>query len=70
MDKFVGQFTDWLFKVAIIYLNDSTKSVFLEIVHLDCSGAAVHSHPISKISLENTGGKVIILVKLQTDWLE
>ena len=33
---------------------------------LDCSEAAVHSHPFWKISPENTGGRVILLVKLQT----
>ena len=33
---------------------------------LDCSEAAVHSHPFSKISPENTGGRVLLLVKLQT----
>ena len=26
-----GQITDWLLRVAIIYQNDSTKNVFLEI---------------------------------------
>ena len=26
-----GQITNWLFRVAIIYYNDSTKNVFLEI---------------------------------------
>ena len=33
---------------------------------LDCSEAAVHSHSFSKISPENTGGRVLLLVKLQT----
>ena len=31
------------------------------------SEAAVYSHPFSKISLGNTGGTVLLLVKLQTD---
>ena len=34
---------------------------------LNCSEAAVHSHSFSRISPENTGGRVILLVKLQTD---
>ena len=37
---------------------------------LDCSEAAVYSHPFSKISAENTGGRVLILVKLETDCSE
>ena len=37
---------------------------------LDCSEAAVHSHPFLKVSPENTGGRVLLLVKLQTDCLE
>ena len=45
-------------------LNDSTKNVFLEIFCLNCSEAAVHSHPFSKISPGNTGGRVLFLVKL------
>ena len=32
---------------------------------LDCSEAAVHSYPFSKISPENTGGRVLLLVQLQ-----
>ena len=32
---------------------------------LKCSEAAVHSHPFSKILQENTGGRVLLLVKLQ-----
>ena len=36
----------------------------------DCSEAAVHSHLFSKIFPENTGGMVLVLVKLQTDCLE
>ena len=37
---------------------------------LDCSEAAVHSHPFLKVSPENTGGRVLLLVKLQTDCSE
>ena len=37
---------------------------------LDCSEAAVHSHPFSNISPENAGGRVLLLVKLQTDCSE
>ena len=36
------------------------KNVFLETFCLDCSEAAVHSHPFSKFSPGNTGGKVIL----------
>ena len=42
----------------------------LQAAILDCSEAAVHSHPFSKISPGNTGGRVILLVKLQTDCSE
>ena len=65
-----GQITDWLFRVAIIYLNDSTKNVFLKIFGLECPEAAVHSHPFSKIYSRNTSSRVILLVKLQTDYSE
>ena len=37
---------------------------------LDCSEAAVDSHPFSKISPGNTGGRVLLLVNLQTDCSE
>ena len=33
----------------------------------DCSEAAVHSYLFSKISPENTGGRVLLLVKFPTD---
>ena len=36
----------------------------------DCSEAAVHSHTFSKISPENTGDRVLHLVKLQSDCSE
>ena len=39
----------------------------LQAAILGCSEAAVHSHPFSKISPENTAGRVLLLVKLQTD---
>ena len=32
-----------------------------------CSEAAFHSHPFSKIYPENSGVRVLLLVKLQTD---
>ena len=35
-----------------------------------CSQAAVHSHPFKKISPENLGVRVLLLVKLQTDCSE
>ena len=37
---------------------------------LDCSEAAVHSDPFLKISPENAGGRVLLLVKLETDCSE
>ena len=37
---------------------------------LDCSEVAIDSHPFSKISPENTGGRILLLVKLQTDCSE
>ena len=37
---------------------------------MDCSEPAVHSHPFSKISPENTGGRVLLLVRLETDCSE
>ena len=44
--------------------------ITLQAAILDCSEAAVHSHPFSKISPGNTGGRVLFLVKLQTDCSE
>ena len=41
--------------------------ITLQAAILDCSEAAVHSHPFSKISPENTGGRVLLLVRLQTN---
>ena len=35
-----------------------------------CSEAAVHSHPFLKSSPENSGVRVLLLVKLQTDCSE
>ena len=43
------------------------NQITLQAAILDCSEAAVHSHPFSKISPENTGGRVLLLNKLQTD---
>ena len=37
---------------------------------LDCSGAAVYSHPFPKIYPENTGGRVLFMDKLLTDCSE
>ena len=42
----------------------------LQAAFLDCSEAAVHSHLYSKIYLENTSGRVLFLVKLETDCSE
>ena len=44
--------------------------ITLQAAILDCSEAAVHSHPFLKISPENTGGRVLFLVKLETDCSE
>ena len=41
--------------------------ITLQAAILDCSEAAVHSHPFSEISSGNTVGTVLLLVKLQTD---
>ena len=44
--------------------------ITLQAAILDCLEAAVHSHPFSKISPGNTGDRVLLLVKLQTDCSE
>ena len=44
--------------------------ITLQAAILDCLEAAIHSHPFSKISPENTGGRVLLFVKLQTDCSE
>ena len=44
--------------------------ITLQAAILDCSEAVVHSYPFSTISPENTGGWVLLLVKLQTDCSE
>ena len=49
------------------------KQIFIvinRIAILDCSEASVHSHPFSESSRENRGGRVLLLVKLQTDCSE
>ena len=46
------------------------NQITLQAAILDCSEAAVHSHPFSKISPENTGGRVLLLSKLQSDCSE
>ena len=53
-------------KLIVIVLNRIT----LQAAILDCLETGFHSHPFSKISLENTGGRVILLVKLKTDCSE
>ena len=35
-----------------------------------CSEAAIHSHPFLKIYTENSGVRVLLLVKLQTNYPE
>ena len=44
--------------------------ISLQAATLDCSGAAVHSHLFPKVYPENTGGRVLFLVKLLTDCSE
>ena len=44
--------------------------IILQAVILDCSEAAVHPHPFSKISPVNTGNRDLLLVKEQTDCSE
>ena len=44
--------------------------ITLQAAVLNCSEAAVHSHPFPKISPGNNGGRVLLLVKLQTDCSE
>ena len=44
--------------------------ITLQAAIMDCSGAAVHCHPFPKISPGYTGGRVLLLVKLQTDCSE
>ena len=46
------------------------NQITLQAAILDFSEAAVHNDSFSKISPENTGGKVLLLVKLQTDCSE
>ena len=40
------------------------NQITLQTAILDCSEAAVHSHPFLKISPEKTGGRVLLLFKL------
>ena len=47
-----------------------SNRIILQAAILDCSEAAVHSHPFSEISPGNTGGTVLLLDKLQTDCSE
>ena len=44
--------------------------ITLQAALLDCSEAAIDSHLFSKIYLGNTGARVLLLVKLQTDCSE
>ena len=44
--------------------------IALKVAILDCSEAAFHSHPFSKIFPENIDGRVLLLVELQTDCSE
>ena len=41
--------------------------ITLQAAILGCSEAAVQSHPFSEIFRGNTGGRVLLLAKLQTD---
>ena len=44
--------------------------ITLQAALLDCSEAAVHSHPFSKISPGNTGCRVLFSAKLKADCSE
>ena len=44
--------------------------IALQAAILDCLEAAVHSHPFLETSPGNAGGRVLLLVKLQTDCSE
>ena len=44
--------------------------ITLQATILDCLEAAVHSHPFWKSYSENTSGRVLLLVKLQTEYSE
>ena len=46
------------------------NQITLQAAILDCSETAVHCHPFSKISPGNSGGRVLLLVELQTDCSE
>ena len=46
------------------------NSITLRAAKFDCSEAAVHSHPFLKIYPENNSGRVLLLVKLETDCSE
>ena len=43
------------------------KRITLQAPILDCSEATVYSHTFHKISPENTGGRVLVLNKLQSN---
>ena len=58
--------TDCSEQLLYIKMAPPRKEIFLEIFLLDCSQAAAHSHPFSKISPENTGDRGCLFVKLQT----
>ena len=47
-----------------------SNRITLQAAILDCSEAAVHSYPFLKIYPGNTAGRVLILIKLQTDCSE
>ena len=46
------------------------NQITLQAAIMDCSEAAVHSHPFSKAFPENTSGRVLLLVKLQSSCSE
>ena len=56
--------------VAIFRNSTLTLSVTLFLLREIELHSTVYSHPFSKISPENTGGRVLLLVKLQTDCSE
>ena len=46
------------------------NQIKLQVAILDCSEANVHSHPFPKTYPENTGVRVLLLVKFETDCSE
>ena len=71
----VAIFSNFILTLSVTLWKNAKKNfivrnrITLQAAILDCSEAAVHSHPFSKSSQGNIDGKVILLVKLQTNCL-